>query len=551
MIKIVFFLLRMSRQISFSYAAVVAALVAGLLSGIGYTFLVVLINSALTHRRAAPLLAGFIALGLVVSLTRLVSQGLFDQVGTRATFGVRLQLCRSILANPLAKLEEIGPHRLLASLSDDVTALSNALMQLPRLILNVAIALACLVYMGWISWPLLLGTLGFMVVGIASYQLPMQRANRYLRRLREERDVLFSHLRALVYGTKELKLQRRRRQILFEEGLVPAGESIRRLTFIGNAIFAATAVWGNLLFFLVVGALLFGLGPGRIGQPVLTGYVLVLLYLMTPLEVILFTLPHLGRASAALNKLDKLGLELTATAEPMAAIPGFDPRWRSLDLVDVTYSYRGEDDESFHIGPVNLAFTPGELVFFIGGNGSGKTTLAKVLTGLYPADQGEIRLDGRPVTPANLDDHRQMFSAVFSDFHLFKSLIATDGVNLDESAAAYLERLQLAGKVRVENGRLSTVDLSQGQRKRLALLSAYLEDRPCYFFDEWAADQDPQYKAVFYFEILPELKARGKTVFVISHDDAYYEVADRLIKLNEGRVEMETSRAPERSAGAL
>lgn len=551
MLKLVVFLLRMARQINFSYLSVVAALVAGLLSGIGYALLVVLINSALAHRRATPLLAGFIALGVLVSLTRLLSQGLFDQTGTRATFGVRLQLCRNILASPLEKLEEIGPHRLLASLSDDVTALSNALMQLPRLIMNVVIAMACLVYLGWLSWPLLLGTLGFMAVGIISHQLPMQRAIHYLRRLREEQDVLFSHLRALIYGTKELKLHRRRRQILFREELVPTGESIRHFTFIGNAIFAATAGWGNLLFFLVVGALLFGLGPGRIGQPVLTGYVLVLLYMMPPLEMILFTLPHFGRASAALNKLYKLGIDLTASVEPTAASPGFNPRWRSLDLVDVTYSYRGEDDESFRIGPINLAFTSGELVFFIGGNGSGKTTLAKVLTGLYPVEQGEIRLDGRPVTLVSLDDYRQMFSAVFSDFHLFKSLIAADGVSLDESAAVYLERLQLAGKVRVEDGRLSTVDLSQSQRKRLALLNVYLEDRPCYFFDEWAADQDPQYKAVFYFEILPELKARGKTVFVISHDDAYYEVADRLIKLNEGRVEMETSRAPERSAGAL
>jgi putative ATP-binding cassette transporter len=550
MIKLIVFLLRTSREVNLSRAAVVSALVAGLLSGVGYTALVALVNTALTDRHAAPLLLGFIGLGVVVSLTRLVSQGLFDLVSTRATFGVRLQLCRRILASPLRLQEQIGPNRLLSALAEDVTAISNALMQIPRLMMNLVITLVVLVYMGWLSWPLLLSTLGFMAVGIVSYQLPMQRAGQYLRRLREERDVLFAQLRALVHGAKELKLHRRRREALLEAELVPTSDSIRRVTFLGNAIFAAASVWGNLLFFIAFGFLVFGLGQGRIAQQVLTGYILALLYMATPLEVVLLTLPQFGRAVAAVNKLDSLGIELTSSAEPQTANAVFLPDWRSLDLVDVTYTYRGEGAESFGIGPLSLSFRPGELVFFIGGNGSGKTTLAKVLTGLYPPDGGEILLDGKPVTEENLDDYRQMFSAVFSDFHLFRSLMAADGAGIDESAADYLVHLQLQDKVRVEGGRLSTLDLSQGQRKRLALLNAYLEDRPLYFFDEWAADQDPQYRAVFYFEILPELKARGKTVFVISHDDQYYGVADRLIKLTEGRIEADTSAAPAAPPGA-
>jgi putative ATP-binding cassette transporter len=548
MVRLFSFLLRTSRDINFSHGAMAVALIAGLVSGIGYTALVAMINSALTSRKIAPLLLGFVALGVAVSLTRLVSQGLFDRVGTRVTFGVRLELCRRILSCPFRKLEEIGPHRLLASLSEDVTTISNALLQVPRLVMNLVIALACLLYMGWLSWPLLLATLGFMAVGVVSYQLPMQRANAYLRRLREERDVLFSHLRALVHGAKELKLHRRRRRVLLEDELIPSSESIRRLTFMGNAVFAASAVWGNLLFFLAVGFLLFGLGQERANHQVVTGYTLILLYLMPTLEVVLFALPNLGRAAAAVHKLDQLGLDLAP--EPQAMAPGFGPQWRSLELVDVTYSYHGEEGESFSVGPIRLSFQPGELVFLIGGNGSGKTTLAKILTGLYPPEQGEIRLDGRPITAESLDSYRQMFAAVFSDFHLFQNLVGAEGTAVDDSAAVYLERLQLAGKVKVKNGRLSTVDLSQGQRKRLALLNAYLEDRPFYFFDEWAADQDPQYKMVFYCEILPELKARGKTVFVISHDDQYYAVADRVIKLAEGRIEMEFS-TPEPAVEAV
>jgi putative ATP-binding cassette transporter len=93
--------------------------------------------------------------------------------------------------------------------------------------------------------------------------------------------------------------------------------------------------------------------------------------------------------------------------------------------------------------------------------------------------------------------------------------------------------------VQVKDGTLSTIELSQGQRKRLALLTAFLEDRPFYIFDEWAADQDPFFREVFYLQLLPELKAKGKTVLVISHDDRYYSLGDRIIKLDYGKIEFD------------
>ena len=140
-------------------------------------------------------------------------------------------------------------------------------------------------------------------------------------------------------------------------------------------------------------------------------------------------------------------------------------------------------------------------------------------------------------TDENREFYRQHFSVVFSDFYLFESLLGLDSPELDEQARNYLAQLQLTHKVEVKDGALSTTDLSQGQRKRLALLTAYLEDRPIYVFDEWAADQDPLFKEVFHYQLLPELKAKGKTVLVISHDDRYYHVADHIIKLEYGKID--------------
>ena len=187
-----------------------------------------------------------------------------------------------------------------------------------------------------------------------------------------------------------------------------------------------------------------------------------------------------------------------------------------------------------------MELVPGELVFVVGGNGSGKTTLGKLLVGLYTPESGEISLDGVAVGPENVEDYRQLFSAVFSDFYLFDRLLGLEAPNLDDRARGYLHMLQLAHKVSVRDGAFSTIDLSQGQRKRLALLTAYLEDRPVYLFDEWGADQDPIFREVFYRQFLPALRERGKTAIVISHDDRYFDVADRLIELEYGRVRSES-----------
>jgi putative ATP-binding cassette transporter len=214
-----------------------------------------------------------------------------------------------------------------------------------------------------------------------------------------------------------------------------------------------------------------------------------------------------------------------------------DASFSRLELKGVIHTYhREQEDSHFVLGPIDLVFQPGELVFLVGGNGSGKSTLAKILAGLYVPEAGEIRLNDKVITDENRDEYRQLFSAVFADFYLFDNLLGLNNANLDAQAEEYLEQLHLHHKVKVRNGSLSTTAVSQGQRKRLALLTAYLEDRPFYLFDEWAADQDPYFKGVFYTQLLPDLKSRGKTVLVISHDDKYFDAADRIIKLDYGKL---------------
>jgi putative ATP-binding cassette transporter len=278
----------------------------------------------------------------------------------------------------------------------------------------------------------------------------------------------------------------------------------------------------------------------RVDTPLLMTYALTILFMAGPLTATITMVPVLNRTAVSLKKIEDLGLSLAgqSTEEGVTGVPAAPPVWQSLQLIEVTHVYHRERENSnFTLGPMNLTFRPGEIVFLVGGNGSGKTTFAKLLTGLYLPEHGHLRLDNVPVTQRSREQFRQLFSVVFSDFFLFETMLGLGDIDVDSRARQYIELLQLQHKVEVKEGKLSTLDLSQGQRKRLALLTAYLEDRTFYVFDEWAADQDPLFKEIFYLQLLPELKARGKTVLVISHDDRYYHLGDRVIRLENGQLE--------------
>jgi putative ATP-binding cassette transporter len=527
-----------------SWLNVSIAILTGLISGGCSAMLISLINRAISDNSNGNLVWYFAGLAILALLSGFVSQFLLIYLSQEAVYNLRLSLSRGILSTPLRNLEELGANRLLATLTDDVGTLSNTIFLIPFLCVDIAVVVGCLTYLSTISGTVFVVVFGFLVVMIGTVQLLLNKMRKFFDLAREEQDILFKHFRSITDGIKELKLHSLRRQEFFTEELQVSADASRNYNVTALNTGAVAIGVGQLLFFMLMGLLLFALPKFvPVSTPVLSAYILTSTYLMSPFNNILQRLPAIFRANTSVEKIEKMGLALASQAEINSTVkPPDTAHWETLELNRVIHSYPGEkEDSNFSLGELNLKFHPGQLVFIIGGNGSGKSTLAKLITGLYIPESGKILLDGQPITEENREWYRQHFSAIYSDFYLFERLLGMTNHDLDKQAAEYLREFHLENKVQVKDGVLSTTALSQGQRKRLALLTAYLEDRPIYLFDEWASDQDPFFRDIFYKQLLPELKRRGKTVFVISHDDRYFDLADRAIKLDYGKVEYDRS----------
>ncbi|HXN48084.1 MAG TPA: cyclic peptide export ABC transporter [Bryobacteraceae bacterium] len=527
----------------YSPATVIWTSVAAFFSGACSAGLIALINMALNRHGSpgATLVAAFCALGLGRIVTNAIAQGTLAHFSQETTARLRLDLVGKILSVPLRQIEELGAPKLMVALTEDILEITQATLSIPIFAVNFAVLLGGAVYLAWLSFPVFLAMLAFGIVGAVTYRLLIRSGFGHLSAARDGQDRLFQHFRSLTEGIKELKLHRARRESYLRDDVAKAAAVCQRHNVAAEWRFIVAQNWNQLLFLALIGLILFLLPHMETVSPqAMTGYIIATLYLMGPLAGLLGSLSVFSRANVSLRKIDQLGLALSAQPAEYGAVarrPFASEPFESLELIQVKHHYHRErEDDNFMLGPIDLTLTPGELVFLAGGNGSGKSTLAKVITGLYPPAEGEIRLNGRVIDDQNRDDYRQCFSTVFSDYFLFERIVGVGGADADRRARGYLERLHLDHKVSITDGVFSTTQLSQGQRKRLALLCAYIEDRPFYLFDEWASDQDPVFKEVFYTRLLPELRSFNKAVLVITHDDRYFGCADRLIKLDYGRI---------------
>ncbi|WP_330252078.1 ATP-binding cassette domain-containing protein [Nocardia sp. NBC_00565] len=606
--------------ISISWMRIAAVIVAGLLCGAANTYLVTLIRGVVSPEPHPHVnVQSFALTGLVILVSGVVSQVLLIRLAQDAIYRLRADLSSGIVSAPLEHLERLGMHRLMATLTEDVRSLSQAVTAIPSICIDVATIVGCFIFLLVVSGPLFAVTVAGTLLGIACVELILGRVRNIYRAARENEDALLRSYQAVTLGIKELKLHRGRRRDFMQRHLLGSAATLRAQNVDAGSKFSVAQGFGQALQLATMALILFVLvTPLHLSLDVMVGYVLVTTFLAMPMQNFMHRIPDLLRGDVALAKIRAMNLSMETMHDeeqlPFTDRPAVDAA--RLELTNVGYSYRmqapppfppgpgappppgapqsgpgapppgrgapqhgrgvhppgrgprpggprpdvnghrfvdhsGHDnlpaplgpppeadngESGFRLGPLDLVFEPGQITFIVGGNGSGKSTLAKLITGLYVPQTGSLSLNGEPIDHQNIEWFRQNSSAIFTDFHLFEEYLGFDRPGLDGEVRRYLEQLQIAHKVTVRDGRLSTIDLSQGQRKRLALLTALLEDRQIYVFDEWAADQEPKFRDVFYKEILADLKKRGKTVIVITHDDRYFDCADQLVKLDFGRV---------------
>lgn len=485
------------------------------------------------------LYAQFSALILLLFILGTASHIAITTLGHRLVYQMRRTLIKRILDTDVEHLESLGTARLLASLNSDTASITSAFIALPAIIYGLTLSVAGFFYLAWLSLPLFQIIFVWLALTVFIGWFLLKRTHAEVVFAREAEDALYQDYQAILEGRKELRLNRPRAQQFYDEEFsrdagINRDHDIRADIFNGiNDNWVNAMILGSigLIFLLTYGA---AWAPAEVAVT----FALTILFLRAPLSNLVMAVPSLVAGNVALLKLKSLDL---ADYHPSFSAPDatLADDWKTLDLNGICYQYESiGGDSGFAVGPVDLSIHRGETVFIIGGNGSGKSTLIRILVGLYDAHDGQIQIGDQVIDQTARATFQQLFSTVFSDFYLFSALLGPDGQRAgQEDIDIWLAALAMTDIATVNDGRLVNTQLSQGQRKRLAFLVAILEKRPILVLDEWAADQDPQFRRFFYTHLLPELKNRGITIIAVTHDDRYFHVADRVLKMDNGQLQ--------------
>lgn len=519
------------RQYRWPFVLVILLSLLSAALGIG---LIAFINQKLivTLNASLSVLPQFLGLLLLLMAITLASQLALTQLGHHFVYRLRGEFIKRILDTRVERIEQIGSAQLLAGLTSDVRSITIAFVRLPELIQGIILTLGSAAYLAWLSPEMLLITAAWVAITIIGGWLLVSKVYRHMAVLRETEDRLYSDYQTIIDGRKELALNRQRAQLIFETVYEENARTYRHHIVRADTFHLSAVNWSNIMMLGAIGLVFFMANSlGWADTAVAATYSLTLLFLRTPLLSAVGALPTLLSAQVAYNKLNTFKL---ADYQPAFSAPVAARHWQTLELRDLVFHY---GDNGFEVGPINMTLRRGELVFLIGGNGSGKSTLAMLLTGLYQPVSGQILLDGKAVNTDSMEQYRSLFSAVFTDVHLFDRLIDQRGEPADPAAVqTWLEKLKMQDKIKLEGNKVLNLKLSKGQTKRLALLLATAEQRDILLLDEWAADQDPHFRRIFYRELLPWLQGMGKTILAISHDDHYFLHADRLLEMREGKL---------------
>lgn len=449
---------------------------------------------------------------------------------------IRIRLTTLLQQVDFSSYEKLDKATFYNSIVSETQNLSGNSYMLQIFGLVSANRVSCYLHIAWLS-----GWMGMVLLGVLSCSFLwsyfyLKRTNHLIKTAKQEEWAVFSSVDQLLSGFKQVKLHHDKNDAFFSETIQTSSQNALTLKVKSGSYFSFNyvVIQGILTGMLVTLLLILPIAIPSVAEAVIP---VAILLLLVPLDYFLNQIPAITHLNITATNLKEFEHQLSKLAhspqQPDEEKVNSNGPFSSLELQDLSFHYTDEHGKrGFGIGPLSCKVSAGEILFIAGGNGSGKSTLMKLMTGLYPPFSGRILLNG---TPVSLDDHHYLFTPVFTDVHLFDRLYGLSHVS-ESQVNELLKKMEISESTHYAQGTFSTLDLSTGQKKRLAMVVAMLEDRSVYVFDEWAADQEPEFRDFFYNCLLPEFKAQGKTVIAVTHDDRYFHVADHIIKMEMGEI---------------
>lgn len=449
---------------------------------------------------------------------------------------VRTRVADKLRHTELQYIETVGHTSIYTRIAQDTSLISESAIMLANACQQIIVVVMCLLYIAWLSLPGFFLTVSLLGVAILMYFYNSSFIKAKLREASNKETAFFNGIRSILLGFKEIKINHKKNEALFSH-VQSISNEVRDIKVSAGFHFVIDLMFAQTAFFILCAGIIFALPAiSVINVEEVVGITIAILFLFAPLAVVINAFSMFVRANIAVENIYELEQEIDAVSKKDPHIEISIPDFESIEFDKVTFHYPMQDGSSnFGVGPLSFKIKKGDVLFIVGGNGSGKSTLLKLLTGLYYPVSGNIYLNDNLLSHKDYFNFRELYTIIFTDFHLFEHLYGIDKID-NSQVNALLKAMELDKKTTFETDCFSNIDLSTGQRKRLAYIASLLEDKQIFIFDEWAADQDPEFRQHFYEVLLHELKEKGKTIIAVSHDDRYFSVADTVIKMEYGHI---------------
>ena len=518
----------------------------GLINGVWASALLLFINNKIAGEPLPfiPEYDWMVYVGLIIVSFTVARY--FQAYMIRLTYGLgnelNLAIFNKLRFSTYQEFEKLGEDKVRTAMTDVST-----LQKFPQSFIESFNA-AIMVVIG-VAYLFIINTIGaslilFALIILASvYYFRSMSIEKDLDKARDLANVYQDNVNDFLRGYKEMKMSTKRSDIIFNNYLKENRGKVKDLTILALTKHLVNELMANYAWYLGIGMILFVLPAAIvISKDANVTFMVTLLYLLGPVNVVVGSIHDFTAMKVAVNRLKRFNKVINASENINLGhgdMTDFNTEFESIRFENVTFEYRNEEKgEVFKLKPLNLTIEKGESIFITGGNGSGKSTFIQLLTGLYLPISGNIYLNGHKITKENYPYYRDQISAIFTDNYLFsENYNDFDYAKLSDKLETLVAKMRLQDifKYDKENGKVKT-KLSKGQQKRVALIYSLLEQKDVLILDEWAAEQDPVFREYFYRTLVPELKEMGKTLVAVTHDDVYFDCAERILKFNFGSI---------------